>query len=194
MAFLIPVFAAVGSTLGGLFTAGGAAAGAGAAATGAAVAGTAAAAGASTFSLGTALTIGSSLLGVAGALAGGQAQNQAAKYNAAVQEQQAQLEQQKGAARATEVATRTRQKMAGVRTASLESGLELTGSVNDVLDSVQTQGTLDAMTALWDSSTRAQGLRSSAELERSKGSSAVTSSYLGAGQSLLSGFSKLYTV
>lgn len=186
MAFLIPIGAAIASSVGSLF--GGAAAGGAAAA-----AGGAAAIGGG-FSLGTALTIGSTALGVAGTLAQAQAQKKAANYNAAVQEQQAQIEQQKGAARATEISQRTRQKMAGVRAASIQSGLELTGSVSDVLDTVNQQGALDSMTALWDSSTRAQGLRSSAELERAKGKSAITAGYLGAGSSLLTGFSKLYTV
>lgn len=186
MAFLLPVFAAVGSAIGSVFTGGAAAAGA-AGAAGAAAAG-------SGFSLGTALTIGSTLLGVAGTLGAGQAQKNASEYNAKVQEQQAQITNDQAAAKASEIAMRTRQKQAGVRAASLESGLELSGSVNDVLDTVQTQGTLDAMTAIYDGTTRAQGLRQSAALERSKGKSAVTASYLGAGSSLLTGFSKLYTV
>lgn len=188
MAFLIPLGTAIASSVGTLFSGAAAAGGA------AAAAGGAAATIGSGFSLGTALTIGSTALGVAGTLAQAQAQKKAANYNAAVQEQQAQIEQQKGAARATEISQRTRQKMAGVRAASIESGLELTGSVSDVLDTVNQQGALDSMTALWDSSTRAQGLRSSAELERAKGKSAVTAGYLGAGSSLLTGFSKLYTV
>lgn len=189
MAFLIPIGTAIASGIGSIGAGVGSLLGGAAAAAGGAAAtiGTG-------FSLGTALTIGSTALGVAGTLAQAQAQKKAANYNAAVQEQQAQLEQQKGAAKATEISQRTKQRMAGARAASIESGLELSGSVSDVLDTVNQQGTLDAMTALWDSSTRAQGLRSSAELERSKGKSAVTAGYLGAGSSLLTGFNKLYTV
>lgn len=180
MAFILPVFGAIGSALGGA---------------GAALGGTAAAAGAAVgggFSLGTALTVGSTLLGVAGTLASGQAQKKAANYNAQVQEQQAIQANDQAAARATEISVRNRQKLAATRAGSIENGLELDGSVNDVLDTVQQQGTLDAMTALYDGSVRAQGLRSSAELERAKGKSAVTASYLGAGSSLLTGFSKGY--
>ena len=186
MAFLLPVFAAVGSAVGSVFTGGAAAAGAAGAAAGAAgVAG-------SSFSLGTALTVGSTLLGAVGTIGAGQAQENAAEYNAKVQEQQAQIANDQAGAKASEIATRTRQKQAGVRAASLESGLELSGSVNDVLDTVQSQGTLDAMTAIYDGTTRAQGLRNSVELERAKGKSAASASYLGAGSSLLTGFSKLY--
>jgi len=183
MAFLVPVFSAIGSAVGSVFG-------------GTAVAGTAAAGAtaASGFSLGTVLTVGSTLLGAAGAIQQGQAAKQAAEYNAQVQEAQAKVAQDQGAAKATEISMRTRQRLAASRAAGLESGLELDGSVGDVLDTVQKQGALDQLTALYDSNLRAQGLRQSAEAERAKGSNAVAASYIGAGSSLLTGFSKLYQV
>ncbi len=95
MAFLIPVVSSVASAIGSVFGAGTAAAGA-----------TAATAG-SGFSLGTALTVGSTLIGTLGALQQGQAASDAAKYNAEVQRQQADQENQNAAARASEQATRT---------------------------------------------------------------------------------------
>lgn len=173
MAFLVPLattaVTAIGSVLG---------------------AGTAAAAGAS--SLGTVLTVGSTLLGAVGSIQQGQAANKAAQYNAAVQESQANIAQDQGAARATEVANRTRQRLAATRAASLQSGLELSGSVNDVLDTVQKQGALDELTALYDSNTRAQGLRQSAQAERVKGRNAASAGYLNVGTTLLTGFSRAY--
>lgn len=183
MAFLVPVFSAIGSAVGSVFG-------------GTAVAGTAAAGAtaASGFSLGTVLTVGSTLLGAVGAIQQGQAAKQAAEYNAQVQEAQAKVAQDQGAAKATEISMRTRQRLATSRAAGLESGLELDGSVGDVLDTVQKQGALDQLTALYDSNLRAQGLRQSAEAERAKGSNAVAASYIGAGSSLLTGFSKLYQV
>lgn len=184
MAFLVPVFSAIGSAVGSVFG-------------GTAVAGTAAAAGAtaaSGFSLGTVLTVGSTLLGAVGAIQQGQAAKQAAEYNAQVQEAQAKVAQDQGAAKATEIAQRTKQRLAASRAGSIENGLELDGSVSDVLDTVQKQGALDELTALHDSNIRAQGLRQSAEAERAKGSNAVAASYIGAGSSLLTGFSKLYQV
>lgn len=182
MAFLVPVFTTIASAVGSAF--GGTAAAAGATA----AAGTAA----SGFSLGTALTVGSTLLGAVGAIQQGQAAKAAAEYNAQVQENQAKVAQDQGAAKATEISMRTRQRLAATRAAGLESGLELDGSVGDVLDTVQKQGALDQLTALYDSNIRAQGLRQSAEAERAKGSNAAAASYIGAGTSLLSGFSKLY--
>lgn len=185
MAFLIPVFTAIGSAVGSVF--GGTAAAAGATGAAAATAGTG-------FSLSTALTVGSTLLGAVGAIQQGQAAKDAAEYNAQVQEQQSKIAQDQGAAKATEIAARTKQRLAGARAGSIQNGLELDGSVTDVLDTVRKQGALDELTALYDSNLRAQGLRQSAAAERAKGSNAVAASYLGAGTSLLTGFSKLYTV
>ncbi len=179
MAFLLPVFTAVGSAVGSVLGS-------------TAVVGTAAAGTASGFSLGTALTLGSTLLGAAGVIQQGRAAKQAAEYNAQTQEAQARVAQDQGAAKATEIAQRTRQRLAASRAGSIENGLELDGSVSDVLDMVHKQGALDELTALYDSNIRAQGLRQSAEAERAKGRNAATASYIGAGTSLLSGFSKLY--
>lgn len=193
MAFLLPVFTAIGSTIGSVLGS-------------TAVVGTTAAGTASGFSLGTALTLGSTLLGAVGAIQQGQAANQAAKaqqqaaeYNAQVQEAQAKVAQDQGAAKATEISMRTRQRLAASRAAGLESGLELDGSVSDVLDTVNKQGALDQLTALYDSNLRAQGLRQSAAASRAEGENAIlggkakaTAAYIGAGTSLLSGFSKLY--
>lgn len=178
MAFLVPIFTAIGSAVGSALG-------------GTAVAGATAGTG---FSLGTALTVGSTLLGAVGAIQQGQAAKDVAEYNSQVQEQQSKIAQDQGAAKATEIAARTKQRVAAVRGASLQNGLELDGSVNDVLDTVQKQGALDELTAIYDSNLRAQGLRQSAAAERAKGDNAVTASYLGAGTSLLTGFSKLYRV
>ncbi|MBK9156747.1 MAG: hypothetical protein IPM11_01225 [Micropruina sp.] len=199
MAFVLPLFSAVGSALGGLFGATGAATGAALAGdfVGAGVAAGAAGAtgaAASGFSLGTALTVGSSLLGAAGAIQQGHAAKQAAEYNASVQEAQAKVAQDQGAAKATEIAQRTKQKLAAARAGSMENGLELSGSVGDVLETVQKQGALDELTALYDSNLRAEGLRRSAEAERAKGGNSIAAGYMNAGTSLLTGFSKLYRV
>lgn len=190
MSFFFDVLPAIGLALGASGTA---AAGVGAAAAGtAAVAGTAAAAVGTGFSLSTALSIGSAALGVVGSLAAGSAGKQSADYNAQVMEQQALVTQQQGASKATEIAVRNRQKMAAIRGGALENGLELSGSVNDVLDTANTAGTLDQITALYDSTTRASGLRQNASMERVRGDNAMTASYINAGTSLLSGFSKAY--
>lgn len=182
MAFLVPVVASIGSAIGSAF--GGAAA--------AGTAGAAAATAGSGFSLGTALTVGSTLLGTFGALQQGQAASNAAKYNAEIQRQQAAQEEANAAARATEQGTRTRQKVAATRAAAVQSGLELDGSVADILDVVETQGALEGLTSLYDGTLKARGLRASAALNDSNARASRTAGFLSAGTSLLSGASKLY--
>jgi hypothetical protein len=172
MAVLVPLFTSIATAAGSALTAGAAATG--------------------TASLGTVLTVGSTLLGAVGSIQQGQAANKAAQYNAEVQEIQARVAQDQGAARATELSQRTKQRLAATRAASMESGLELSGSVNDVLDTVQKQGALDEITALYDSNVRAQGLRQSAAAERVKGRNTLTASYFDTGTSILTGFSKAY--
>lgn len=191
MAFVLPLVTAVGTAFSSVLGAG-AVAGTAAAGAGAAAAGAGAAAGG--LSLSSVLGIGSTLVGAIGQIESGNAQKKAAEYNAQVQEIQARQAQDQGVSQATEIAQRTRAKLAGTRAAATESGLELTGSVTDVLGAVEKQGTLDAMTAVYDSGNRAASLRSSADLSRARGASAQSAGYLGAGQSILTGFSRLYTV
>lgn len=173
MAFLVPVFTAIGSAMGGT-----------------AAAGAATAATASTAA--TALTVGSTLLSAAGALSQARSQRDAAKYNAAVQEQQAKITLNQGAEKATEVARRTQQRTAAARAGFLQSGMELSGSAGDVLSAMETQGALDELTALYDSQVTAQGLYSNAALERSAAGSATTAGWLNAGNALLSSRSRYY--
>jgi hypothetical protein len=98
----------------------------------------------------------------------GNAAAKSAEYNAAVKEDQAKTEGQQAAAKATEYATRTRQRAAGVRAGAITSGLGLDGSVNDILTAVNEQGTLDQLTALYDGNLRSRGLRASAALDRAE--------------------------
>lgn len=190
MAFMIPIAAAASTAIGGLFSAG-AAAGGVAAGAGAAAAGAGGLFGTS-LSLGSVLSLGSAALGAVGAVQQGQAASKAANYNAQVQMQQAQMEQDQAGARATDAATRTRQRAAATRAGAIQNGFETDGSVADLLNTVETQGTLEGLTALYDGSVRAQGLRSSAETNRAGGSNAAAAGYLNAGTSLLSGFSRAY--
>ncbi len=183
MAFLVPVFSGLGAIFGG----GGAAAGAAGAAAGA---GAAAAGGG--FSLGSVLSIASTGLGVIGSIAQGQAAADAAKYNAAIARQQANMAQDQAAAKATETARQTRQRVAASRAAFGENGFESSGSVADVLGVVQEQGVLDQLTQLNEGAVRAQSLRANAALEDAKAKNARTSGFLNAGSTLLGGFGQLY--
>ena len=164
MAFLAPVFAGIG---------GGAVAGGG-------------------FGLGSILSLGSGFLGAIGSLSSANAAKQAAEYNAKVDENQAITANQQAASRATEITQRTRQKMAAARAAGLENGLGEGGSTSDVLDTINKQGGLDSLTALYDGTVRATGLHNSAELERMRGRQAESQGMIGAFSSIFDGFSKAF--
>jgi hypothetical protein len=116
----------------------------------------------------------------------------AANYNAAVKEDQAKTEGQQAAARATEYATRTRQKEAGVRAGAVTSGLGVDGSVNDILTAVNEQGTLDQLTALYDGNLRAKGLRMGAALDRAEAKGAKKAGLIGALSTITSNYSQGY--
>lgn len=139
-----------------------------------------------------ALSIGGAILSAGGTLVSAIAGSNAANYNAKVAEQQAKVEEDKAAARASNEATKTRLRAAATRAGSLQNGFELDGSVLDLIDTVETQGKLDELTAMWDGTTRAQGLRNSAELSRSQARGAMIGGLIGAGNSFLSGYSKSY--
>ena len=179
MAFLVPVVTAVGSAIGSAFGVGSTVA-----------AGTATAT--SGFSLGTALTVGSTLLGTLGTLQQANAASNAASYNAEIQRQQADQELRNAEAKATEKSTRTRQKLAATRAGAIQSGLETDGSVADILNVVETQGALEELTALYEGTTKARGLRASAQLNDANARSSRTSGFINAGTTLLTGVNKLY--
>jgi hypothetical protein len=119
----------------------------------------------------------------------GKAAAAAANYNAKVKDQQAATENQQAAARATEYATRTRQKQASIRAGAVQSGLETSGSVNDIITAVGEQGMLDQLTSLYDGGLRAAGLRTSARLDRAEARGARSAGLLGALSNITSGVS-----
>jgi hypothetical protein len=131
-------------------------------------------------------------LSAIGTISAGNSAAAASEYNAQVKMDQAKTENQQAAARATEYATRTRQKQAGVRAGALQSGLELDGSVNDIITSVGEQGTLDQLTALYDGNLRAQGLRAGAALDRAEAKGSRRAGYLGAASGVLTSVSNGY--
>lgn len=181
MAFIVPMVTSAVSAIGSIF-------GAGAAAAPAAAATTAA----TGFSWSQILGFGGALVSGAGTIAQGIAASEAAKYNAKVQEQQAQIEQNKGIAAANAKALERRQRVAGIRAGAVQSGLEIDGSVDDLLRTAETTGVLEEMTLLNDASLRARGLRMSAELNRAQAKNSLFGGLLGGSGSLLTGFSKAY--
>lgn len=136
--------------------------------------------------------IAGSLLGAVGAMQQASAAKAAADYNAQVNEANAQVATNEAAAKASEVAIRNRQKVAAAGAASIENGLNPSGSVTDVLDTVNKQGTLDELTAIWDGTTRSIGYRNSAQLDRMRGDAAAAQGGIGALTSIFYGFSRAF--
>ena len=131
-------------------------------------------------------------LSAVGSVSAGNAAAKSAEYNAEVKMDQAKTESQQAAAKATEYATRTRQKEASVRAGAVQSGLGVDGSVNDILTSVGEQGMLDQLTALYDGNLRSRGLRAGAALDRAEAKSSRIAGYIDAASGITSSVSKGY--
>ena len=136
---------------------------------------------------GTMGVIGTGLSAIS-SIAQGNARAKAANYNAAVKIDQAKTENNQAAAKATEYATRTRQKQAGVRAASLQSGTGTEGSVGDIITAVGEQGMLDQLTALYDGNLRARGLNAGARLDKAEAKGAKIAGWLGAASTITSAY------
>lgn len=142
---------------------------------------------------GAALSIGASLLSGYGAVQAGKAENAAAQYNASVNDLQARQAGEQAALKASEVARRSRQSQAAGRAAALVNGFEQTGSVVDVLNQAARSDELDYLTAIYDGSVQAAGLRSEAQLNRARGASAKRAGKMAAGASLLTAANSFYS-
>lgn len=132
-------------------------------------------------------TVAGSAVSAIGAINQGDAANQAAKYNATAMEQEARRTNEEAAIRAGEVARRTRQTLAASRAGAATNGFEIEGSIGDLLGQAERQGNLDALTAVYEGNTRAQGLRSKATLTRFEGRQAQRAGYTQALGSIFSG-------
>lgn len=157
--------------------------------------------------LSVALTIGSTLLGAAGAMQQGQAAQAASTYNAQVMDMNAVMSERRAkdaVERGAIEEQRKRQEVAkikGAQTAAMAAnGVDLTfGSPLDTLVDTAVMGELDALTIrtntareAYDYRVDAVNKRSGASLERMKGDSAATAGYLGAAGTVLTGAGKAY--
>ncbi|MCA3701415.1 MAG: hypothetical protein INF12_00015, partial [Methylobacterium sp.] len=132
-------------------------------------------------------TVAGAGISAIGAINQGDAANAAAKYNANAMEQDARRANEEAAARAGEVARRTRQVLASSRAGAGANGFDLDGSVDDLLGQAERQGNLDALTAIYEGGVRAQELRNKAKLTRFEGKQAQRAGYTAALGSVFSG-------
>lgn len=157
--------------------------------------------------LATILTIGSTVLGAAGAVQQGMAAQQSAKYNAQVADMNAQLSDRRAKdalERGKLDEQKSRQKAAQIKgqqvAAMAANGVDLNfGSPLDTLVDTAVMGELDALTIRsntyresYDYQVDATNKRASAALSRAQGKNALTAGYLNAGGTLLTGGAKAY--
>lgn len=155
----------------------------------------------------TALTIGSTLLGAAGAIQQGQAASASARYTAQVQDMNAQIAERKAKdalERGALEEQRKRQEVAQLRgrqTAALAAnGVDLSfGSPLDTIVDTAVLGEMDALTIRtnanresYDFRVEAANQRAGASASRAQGENALTGSYLNAGGTILAGAGKAY--
>lgn len=164
MAFVVPLLATLGTTVG-------------------ASAGTAVAVGA---------TVASTAVAALGTGASALASANSAEFQAKLAKQQAQQAGDQAAVKASEVAREGRQRTAALRAGALQNGFELTGSMGDLLQQSERQGQLDYLTAVYDGSVQATGLNATAKnFKRQKGA-ALIGGALGMGAQALGGVADIY--
>jgi hypothetical protein len=121
------------------------------------------------------------------AISQGNAARASGDYNAALYAQNAEVTRQKAQMdenRQRRLAT----QRAGANVAAVgASGIDLSGSALDVLESNAAQEELDALIIRWNGATAAQSLEARGSLARAQGRAAQTQGYIGAGASLLLG-------
>lgn len=155
-----------------------------------------------------ALTLGSTLIGAAGAIQQGQAAAQAADYNAQVQEMNAQLSERQAKdalERGANDEQKKRQQVAQIlgqqQLSMAANGVDISfGSPLDTLVDTATLGEIDALTIRQNAYRESYGYevdavnrRAGATLTRMEGEAAETAGYLDAFGSVLTGAGKAYS-
>lgn len=107
------------------------------------------------------------------------AQSDAAKYNAQVAENNAKQAQMEADAEAQKIRSRNRRIIASQKAQFAASGVQITGTVTDVMVDSATQGELDAMSAEYAGEVRSKALQSQAELDRKAASNASKAGIFG---------------
>jgi hypothetical protein len=138
--------------------------------------------------IGVVAAVAGSGVGAYSAVAQGQAQDKASKFNAAVARNNAMAAQETSAYEAAQI-RRKGLIMQGTQRANLaKSGVSMdSASGQDVIYNSQIQNEMDAMAALYTGKVSSNASESRARLAGMEGSNAVTGSYWNAGSSILSG-------
>lgn len=120
------------------------------------------------------------------------ATHNSAEFQAKLAKLQARQVQDQASVKASEVARDTRERTAEMRAGALQSGFDLGGSMADILDQTERQGQLDYLTAVYDGSVQATGLRATAKNFKRQASNALIQGVIGMGSQALGGVSDFY--
>lgn len=131
--------------------------------------------------------IASAGFGAYSAIQQGKAQEAAEKYNAAVSRNNAQMAADKARFEADRVRKRNLLLRGRQRAAFAKSGVDISGSPEDVLFDSEIEGQLDLLAVKYTGEVTSRAHASQAELHKTAGRNAVTNSYFNAGGSILSG-------
>lgn len=149
-------------------------------------------------------SVAAGAVGAVGAIQQANAASASAKYNAAVQENNAKIIERnqrialdQSNSEADAKARDNRRMLATIRANYGKSGLDMAGSALDVLEDSAIEGALDVQTIRYQGDVRALGYadeaaaqRSGAELSRMNAEAQQTAGYIGAASSLIGGVSK----
>lgn len=141
--------------------------------------------------IGTAVSIGSSVIGAVGAFADARGQSQIAEYNAQVQEQEAVAVQKEGDYQAGILRERQRRFMASQRAAAGAQGVTLQGAPAELISEGAADARMDEMALRYSTSVQAARARAQAAVDRMQARSLRQQGYFGAGRSLLTGATAL---
>jgi hypothetical protein len=119
----------------------------------------------------------------------GKAQESAAKFNAAVQQNNALASKQQAQYEADRIRKRNLHLRGAQNAAIAKSGIDVSGSASDVIYDSAMQGEMDALAALYTGKVRSNAEASGAMLSRLSGENARTSSYYSMAGSILGGAS-----
>ncbi len=122
------------------------------------------------------------------AVQSGQAQKDAAEFNASVARNDAIAAQQETDFEVRQLSRRNKLRSAARTAKFAASGVEIGGSAADVSFDSAVQDELDILSAFYRGEIRSGSSKSQAELFRTQGRSAVISSSLAAGSTILGGF------
>lgn len=125
------------------------------------------------------------LLAAFGNIYSGIAGYQAGEYSASVDQTNAALAEQQGALMAGQIRRQGAKALGAMRAGYTASGVNLTGSVADVMADSARNVELDALTAKYNADVKAYGYNANANLDKMRARSSLISGVVGAGSSIL---------